>query len=229
MGLPNGGAPRARCPEPSTAHARVQRSIRRPLDHGSIGYRIGEGHTQFDNVRAAAFERCNQRRRPVRRRIPCRDVRHQRGAAVHCTRRRTSTRSGSFPVHFRKILAVDIRVLVAASGQVYDERFSTRVRCLAQRLRNRVRRFERRNDPSVCASLTAAPSASPSRMPGILSPALVVQPRVLRSDQSVVEAGRYRVRQRHLPVIVLQQVAVGAMQHARRSAGESCRVLAQIR
>src|SRR5947209_4312475 len=58
---------------PGRPHASVQRSVRGPLDDGAVGYRIGEGNTQFDNIRAAAFERRNQRRCPVRRRIASRD------------------------------------------------------------------------------------------------------------------------------------------------------------
>src|SRR5207248_1811904 len=53
------------------------------------------------------------------------------------------------------------------------------------------------------------------------------QQRMLRTDRRIVEPRGDRMRQRHLAVVVLQKIAVGAVQHARTSAGEACGVLAQ--
>ena len=43
--------------------AGFERAIRRALNHGPIGDRIGEGNSQLDQIRPAALERENQRRR----------------------------------------------------------------------------------------------------------------------------------------------------------------------
>ncbi len=54
----------------------------------------------------------------------------------------------------------------------------------------------------------------------------VVQPGVLRADHGVIQARRNRMRQRDLAVVVLQQIAVGALQHAGSAAAEARRMLA---
>ena len=81
--------------------------------------------------------------------------------------------------------------------------------------------------PSVRASSLAASSASASVARGVLGAAGVVQPGVLGADGGVVEAGGDGVRQRDLAVVVLQHVAVGAVQHAGQPAGEARGVLAE--
>ena len=45
----------------------------------------------------------------------------------------------------------------------------------------------------------------------VIGAALVAQPRVLGSDHRVIQAGRYGVSQRDLAVLVLQEIAVGAL------------------
>ena len=47
---------------------------------------------------------------------------------------------------------------------------------------------------------------------------LIVQPCVLRSDHRVVQPRRYRMRQRHLPVLILQQDAIRPLQNSWRAA-----------
>ena len=57
----------------------------------------------------------------------------------------------------------------------------------------------------------------------------VVQHGVLGTDRGVVEARGNRVRERDLPIVILQNVRKGTLQHPRRTALESGRVLAQRR
>ena len=83
--------------------------------------------------------------------------------------------------------------------------------------------------PSVRASVRAASSASLIGDRDIFGAALIAQPGVLRTHQRVIQARRNRMRQRDLPVVVLQQVTVGAVQHARRSAREARGMCAQLR
>ena len=52
----------------------------------------------------------------------------------------------------------------------------------------------------------------------VLGAPLVAQPGVLRPDQRVIEARRNRVRERDLPVRILQQITVSAMKYAGRAA-----------
>ena len=54
-----------------------------------------------------------------------------------------------------------------------------------------------------------------------------MKPGVFGSDGCVVETGRDGVRARDLTVIVLQEVAAGAVENAGGSAGESGGVLAE--
>ena len=39
---------------------RAERAVRGPLNHGAIGDRIGEGHAELDQIRAAALQRRHQ-------------------------------------------------------------------------------------------------------------------------------------------------------------------------
>ena len=81
--------------------------------------------------------------------------------------------------------------------------------------------------PSLRASVCAASSASCVGGGDVFGAALFAQPGMLRADQRVIESRRNGMRQRHLPFGVLQQVAVGAVQHAGRSAGETRRMFAR--
>src|SRR5208283_2609201 len=52
-----------------------------------------------------------------------------------------------------------------------------------------------------------------------------MQPRMLRTDQCIVEARRNGVRQSNLSFLILQQIAEGAMQYTRSAAAEARRML----
>jgi hypothetical protein len=54
--------------------AGLQGALARALDHRTIGDGIGKRHAQLDQVRAAAQQRLDQRRRALRRGIARRDV-----------------------------------------------------------------------------------------------------------------------------------------------------------
>ncbi len=97
------------------------------------------------------------------------------------------------------------------------------------------------------ASATACALSSAGRMPfgprqlhhriercgviarNILRAAGVVQRRMLGPDRSVIQPRGNRVRERDLPVLILQHIRVGALQHSRRAALEARRMLAQRR
>ena len=55
----------------------------------------------------------------------------------------------------------------------------------------------------------------------IFSATGIMQGRVLGPDRGIVKTGGHRVRQRDLAIFVLQEIRIGALQHARRSAIEA--------
>ncbi len=61
----------------------------------------------------------------------------------------------------------------------------------------------------------------------ILGALVIVQPGMFGAHQRVIQAGRYRMRQRHLPIGVLQKITMRAVQHARRSTREARRMRTQ--
>ena len=88
-------------------------------------------------------------------------------------------------------------------------------------MRQRMRRFQRRNDPlGPGAELERRQRLLVGRR-HVLDAADVVQPRMLRPDPRIVQTGADRVRLDDLPVIVLQQIGPVAVQHAGSSAGQA--------
>jgi len=83
-----------RCP-------RLQRPLRRALDHRAVGERIGKRHAQFDHVGAAAVNRSEQESRSVERgvtggevdyepfRAACTQVAKSSSDAISCWNRHT--------------------------------------------------------------------------------------------------------------------------------------------
>src|SRR5262245_66002646 len=63
--------------------------------------------------------------------------------------------------------------------------------------------------------------------PVVLTAPARSEPRVLRSDRRVVQSGRDRVREQNVAVIVLEQLAVGAVQHAWTAACEARGMIAR--
>ena len=163
------------------------------LDHRAIGDGIGERHAQFDQVRAAALQRRNQRRRAVGRRVACGDIGDQAFLpAVRAADRTTfgfacpSARPVTRPVP--EILAVNIDVLSPR-----PERFTTNTLPAAAGAR-------RIASATACADSSAGmmPSVRDSKRRGlerfaiagrdVFGAAGVVQPGVLRADQRVIQA-----------------------------------------
>ena len=98
---------------------------------------------------------------------------------------------------------------------------------MRQRVGDRVRRLERRQDPLFARQPLKRLERLVVVDPGVLGALRVVQPGVLGPDGGVVEAGRDRVRQLDVAVVVLQHVGARALQHAGAAAGEARRVLAR--
>jgi len=87
--------------------------------------------------------------------------------------------------------------------------------------------FERGNQPLGAAQHSRRLQGFGIGDGHVLGASLVVQPGVLGSDEGIVQPRRDGVSEGDLPVVVLQQVAVGALQHARRAAAEARGVVAQ--
>ena len=81
--------------------------------------------------------------------------------------------------------------------------------------------------PSSRASVWNASSASSSSTYAYSARPRVAQPGVLGADGRVVEAGRHRMRQLDVAVLVLQHERARALQDAGAAAGEPRRVLAR--
>ena len=83
----------------------------------------------------------------------------------------------------------------------------------------------------IMPSIRARPAAGVERLliagRHVLGASLIVQQRVLGTDRRIVESGRNRMRQRDLAVVVLQDVRVRALQHARAAAVEARGMLAE--
>ena len=142
--------------------ARGEGAVAGLLNHRAIGDRVGERNAQFDEIGAAAFERCDEAGRRFGRGIACREVGDHAAAVFLFQRVRKACRCASL-VEFCQIFAVDIDVFVAASGEVDDEDLARVNGRAADRFRHGVRGFERRNDAFGAASVVAASMASLSQ------------------------------------------------------------------
>ncbi len=124
----------------------------------------------------------------------------------------------------------DAHVLVAPAGEIHDQNVIRRqLWRQPDTFRHCVRALERGHN-------AFGPGQPHGRLQGlfigsrnILRPTRVMQGRMLRPDGGVVQAGGDRVGQRDLASIVLQEVRVGALQHAGASAVEAGGVAAQRR
>ena len=130
-------------------------------------------------------------------------------------------------IQLREIFAIDIDVFVAAAGEVDDEDFVLGGGRAADGFGDGVGGFERRDD-----ALGARQAAGGGQRFGVaggdvLGAVAIVQPGVLGADHGVIEAGGDGVRERDLAVVVLQQVAVGAVQDAGSAAAKARGVLAE--
>src|SRR5579884_931609 len=122
------------------------------------------------------------------------------------------------------VLAIDVRVFVAAAGEVHDENAALLGRRTAQSFSDSVRRFQCRNDSFGAGKRTRGRKRVGIGGIDVLRAPAVPKPGVLRPHQRVIETGGNRVGGRHLAVLVLKQPAVRPMQHARRSGGKTRRV-----
>src|SRR5579884_2512795 len=121
-------------------------------------------------------------------------------------------------IQLREVLSIDICVFVATAGNINYEDLVFRLGRLPDRFRHCMRGFESRKDALGARQQSGGLKRLRVASIHIFRPPSIMQPRMLRSDQRVVEARRNGVRQRNLAVVVLEQVAVGAMQHPGRAA-----------
>ena len=91
-----------------------------------------------------------------------------------------------------------------------------------------MRGFERRNDAFRAAQRDGGIDGSLSQQAQYSARAAIVQPGVLGTDGGVIEPGRNGMGERDLAVVVLQQIAARAVQHAGRAAGEARGMFAQF-
>src|SRR5579883_28822 len=131
-------------------------------------------------------------------------------------------------IEFLKIFAIDVGVLVAASGKIDDEQLAFSGRCAAEGFGDSVSGLQCGND-----ALHAGQGASRFERAGIgsgdiLGAALIAQPSVFGADQGVVEARGYGVGEGDLAFGVLQQITVSAVEDAGCTAGETRGVRAQL-
>ncbi len=100
---------------------------------------------------------------------------------------------------------------------------------MRMRLGHGVRAFERRQNAFGPRQLHHRIERRRIVPRNVLRAAGVVQHGVLGADRSVIEARGNRMRERDLPVLILQHIRIRALQHARRAALEARRVFAQRR
>src|SRR5579863_301298 len=129
-------------------------------------------------------------------------------------------------IEFGEIFAVDIGVLVAAPGDVDHEQLSRGGGSALEHLGHGVRGFKRRDDAFGARQLLGRRQRLGIGGRSVFGAMAVVQPGVLGADGGVIQTGRNGVRQGNLAIGILKHVAVGAVQHAGRAAGEPSGVVA---
>ena len=94
------------------------------------------------------------------------------------------------------------------------------VRRDAHHMRDRMRGFQGRNDAFQPAGELERIQGFLIRHRDIIHAARLLEPGMFRPDAGIIEAGRDRMRFQNLAVRILQQIGLGAVQHAGRAFGE---------
>src|SRR5580658_9331802 len=90
-----------------------------------------------------------------------------------------------------------------------------------------MRGFERRDDAFGTAQHFRRVESVFVAAGAVFRAAAIVQPCMLRADRCVVESRRNRMGRRNLSMLVLQDVAAGAVENAWEAACEPCGMLSQ--
>ena len=140
--------------------------------------------------------------------------------------RRHSGAPASLVVAGAPVLDDVVHVLVAAAAEVDEDRPRLHLPGLDERVRDGVRALERRDDALAAAELEEGVAAGVVGAGHVLHTARVLEVAVLGPDARVVEPAGARVHGRGLALLVLQQVAAEAVDHALRAVGHGRGVLA---
>src|SRR5690606_26672512 len=112
-------------------------------------------------------------------------------------------------------------VLVAASAEIHhDDLVTAHLRRAPDDLGEGMARLQRRDDALETGEKLERLERLMIEDRNIFDPATVLQPRMLRADARIVEAGRDRMTLLALPVFGMQQIGAVAMQHARAADGQ---------
>ena len=140
--------------------ARIERALRRGLDHRPVGDRVGEGDSDLDHVGAARDDRIEQARAGCEIRIAEHQERAERALAAP-----QPLEHRGIAAHASSALRLG-DVLVAAAGQADEEDAVRLVPRQFQRVRERRARIRSaQRMPSLSASALNAASASASVAP----------------------------------------------------------------